>query len=219
MGKNKQKKEVSKTVRYGRMFAGLGVVILTIGFGAWILVRLATTSNNQTTPESSDASTEASTVMTTESPYHRNEVLAGTGIDTTRVYLDEQKAKELFTTIFTWGDGVTYNKAREELLKHMSEEEANRMMPENTVVTPGMVDGTVSKDMWYTDVMGLNSEFEKAKFVVSGFDSEAQVYHYIAIVEVTATSEEGHEGKATYVMTFDTDVNNNISNMGYNAVV
>lgn len=207
--------EVNITKR-GKIFSAIGVIVLVIGFVSWFIVSKVVSKPEPSDIDILESSIEETTVAT-EMPYHRNEVFVSTGIDTARVALDKQVADSLFNSIFTWGDGVGYNQAREVLLNHMSQEEADRMMPENTVITSGMV-STIDQDMWYTDAMGLNSEFLDARYVVSGFDADIQTYEYIAIVTVNATSDIGNEGEAQYIITFETDVNNNISNMEYDAV-
>ena len=207
----------ANTTKLGKIFSIVGIIVLVIGFVSWFVVTRLFVEPEPTEIDTLESVVATETTMATETPYHRSEVLVSTGIDTTRVLLDKQVADSLFTSIFTWGDGASYNQAREVLLGHMSEEEANRMMPENVVITSTMTN-SVDHDVWYTDAMGLNSEFIEARYVVSGFDEDTQTYEYIAIVTVNATSEMGNEGQAQYIITFETDVTNNISNMEYDAV-
>lgn len=214
--KNKDNMNEAEVIaKRGKIFAVVGVLILTVGFGSWLIISNIT-KNEEVVPEES-TTTESTEPTQTYSPEHRSEVLVSTGIDTARVRLDEQAANQLFGTIFTWADGVTYNAARDVLFEHTSEENANRIMPENVIITPAMI-STLTHDTWYIDLMHVNSEFISAQYAVSDYDEETQVYHYISIVTINSTSEDGNEGQTQCVITFDTDVNNNITNMEYDAI-
>lgn len=116
------------------------------------------------------------------------------GINADRVKKDDDTARELMNTVFTWKSYKEYNDIRSKLMKDYKLSKDSSFM---TTFMPEIYNEKLEgKDYNRIDSGGYNISFNNLTSYVVSIDEQTKVYEYFAIVSVT--SKSANDGSQDY---------------------
>lgn len=116
------------------------------------------------------------------------------GINADRVKKDDDAARELMNTVFTWKSYKEYNDIRSKLMKDYKLSKDSSFM---TTFMPEIYNEKLEgKDYNRIDSGGYNISFNNLTSYVVSIDEQTKVYEYFAIVSVT--SKSSNDGSQDY---------------------
>lgn len=189
----------------------IAVVILILTFFASIIISSGH-SDSLAEMEAAVANIKSQIVLK-EQTVENNEaqaVQAVTGLDKNRVDKDNGIMSDLFTNIFTWSSYDEYCAIREQLSSQYNVSLNSSFMTQFMPEILDTVDST-GKHFNRIDVFGLNMSFEKMESYCTYIKGDA--YSYAAFVKISSADNMGNTGYNTFMVTYTTDIDGNISNM------
>ena len=137
-------------------------------------------------------------------------VQAVTGLDKNRVDKDDKLMADLFEHIFTWDSYEGYCAIRNELIEEYDISASSSFMSQ---FMPAILDTTDSTGKHFNriDVFGLNMSFENMESYCTYIKGDE--YSYAAFVKISSADNMGNTGYNTFMVTYTTDIDGNITGL------
>ena len=138
-------------------------------------------------------------------------MMQATGLDLDRKAFDDRTAEDFLKFVFTWNSLSDYNRIRDSLEDDYNMDPAGDFMSK---LMPSLSQYDSTGLRYGTAASGFNMTYESMESYVINISTSS--YSYFTLVTVSSISQTGHEGVGLMALTYDVDVDHNISNIrGY----